>query len=190
MYNEFMQNTEIEVRFLEINKQELIAKLKQLGAADHGEELLEEIIFYDPKFDWLKTNQFVRLRQSRNGIFLTYKDHKVATATGTEEIEFKVGDMQKAQTFLERIGLVAERHQQKLRHSLELDGVIFDIDTWPKIPTYVELEGPSEQALKDAAKKVNLDWKDVVFENARIVIEQRYHIPVGSMKWFTFERFE
>ncbi len=185
-----MHNTEIEVRFLEINKGELIAKLKGLGAEDHGEELLEEIIFDDANLGWLKANEFVRLRQSNNGIFLTYKNHKAATATGTEEIEFKVGDMQKAQDFLERLGLIAYRRQQKYRHSLQLGEVVFDIDTWPKIPTYVELEGPSEQALKDAAQKVNLDWKNVVFENARIVIEQKYHIPVGTMKWFTFDRFE
>ena len=71
-----------------------------------------------------------------------------------------------------------------------MDDVIVDIDTWPKIPTYVELEGPSENALKSAAARVGFDWKDAVFENARIVIEERYHIPVGSMKWFTFDRFE
>ena len=27
-------------------------------------------------------------------------------------------------------------------------------------------------------------------DNARKVIEERYHIPVGNMTWFTFDKFE
>jgi hypothetical protein len=38
-------NTEIEVRFLEVNKSKLIGRLHSLGAIDLGEDLLEEIIF-------------------------------------------------------------------------------------------------------------------------------------------------
>jgi adenylate cyclase class 2 len=183
-------NREIEMRFLEIDQARLKKKLAELKAEDHGESLMEEIIFYDKDLKWQSIGKFVRLRKNDKGIFLTYKNHEVNTVDGTEEIEFEVSDMGKAETFLSRIGLVAYRHQQKKRHSFLLDGVIFDIDTWPKIPTYVELEGPSEDALKSAAARVGFDWKDAVFENARIVIEERYHIPVGSMKWFTFDRFE
>ncbi|MBU6321083.1 MAG: hypothetical protein KGI78_01375 [Patescibacteria group bacterium] len=54
----------------------------------------------------------------------------------------------------------------------------------------MEIEGPSEEALKEAAASLGLDWKDAVFENPRIVIEERYRIPVGTMTWFTFDRFE
>lgn len=183
-------NREIEVRFLEIDQARLKEKLAELKAEDHGESMMEEVIFYDKDLKWQSSGQFVRLRKNDKGTFLTYKNHQVNTVDGTEEIEFEVGDMGKAETFLGRIGLVAYRHQQKKRHSFLLDGVIFDIDTWPKIPTYVELEGPSEDALKRAAARVGFDWEDAVFENARIVIEERYHIPVGNMKWFTFERFE
>jgi adenylate cyclase class 2 len=68
--------------------------------------------------------------------------------------------------------------------------VVADIDTWPRIPTYIELEGPTEESLKQVATKLNLDWRNVVLENARLVIENRYHIPVGNMKWFTFDKFE
>ncbi len=65
-----------------------------------------------------------------------------------------------------------------------------DIDTWQKIPTYVELEGESEQVLKDIAQKLGFDWNNAVFDNARKIIEERYRIPVGNMQWFTFDRCE
>ena len=58
------ENREIEVRFLEIDKAALIARLKELGAHDHGEELLEEIIFYDKDLKWRDVeNKRVRLRK-------------------------------------------------------------------------------------------------------------------------------
>lgn len=185
-----MENKEIEVRFLEINKLLLIEKLNKLGAQDHGEDLIEEIIFYDKEHKWKNEGRFVRLRKNKQKILLAYKHHKSETLDGVEEIEFGVTESEKVEIFLEKLGLVAYRHQQKKRHSFILNEVIIDIDTWPQIPTYVELEGNSESALKEAAQRLELDWKNVIFENARTIIEQRYNIPVGSMKWFTFDKFE
>ena len=46
------------------------------------------------------------------------------------------------------------------------------------------------QSLKDAAAELGLDWGNVVLENPRAVIEKYYHIPVHTMRWFTFDRFE
>lgn len=186
--NTSTSNQEIEVRFLEVDKESLIKKLNDLGAQNRGEDTLEEIIFYDKEQTW--KDKFVRLRKTKDLITMTYKHHKSETVEGAEEIEFCVSDIIKAEEFLEKIGLVAFRHQQKKRHTFFLNEVIVDIDTWPKIPTYVELEGGSESLIKKVAHELNLNWEDAIFENARTVIEKRYKIPVGSMKWFTFDRFE
>lgn len=184
-------NQEIEARFLEINSEELKSKLRQLGAQDLGDDLLEEIIFYDKGLKWLDyKRKLVRIRKRKDEITLTYKHTELDTVDGTEEIEFKISDVERATTFLERIGLVAYRHQQKRRHTFKLDQVIIDIDTWPKVPTMVELEGPSEQALKEAAEQLGLDWSKAVFENPRAVIEKYYHIPVHSLKFYTFDKIE
>ena len=184
-------NREIEVRFLEVDKSLLIKKLISLGAQDRGEDLLEETIFYDKNYKWRDVeNKFVRLRKNNTHVSLAYKHHQQENVDGVEEIEFDVSDAQKAEFFLEKLGLVAYRHQQKKRHSFLLDGVVVDIDTWPRIPTYVELEGSSESELKRIAKKLELEWEDALFESARTIIEQRYNIPVGSMEWFTFHKFK
>lgn len=182
---------EIEVRFLEIDTKAIVEKLQSLGAKDLGEDFLEEIIFYDQAGNWqYKDKKFARLRKTKEGTFMAFKDQSVETATGTEEIEFKVDDFEKAKVFLEAVGLVAFRDQQKKRHTLKLGEVIVDIDTWPKVPTYLELEGPSEKALKEAATKLGLDWAKVVFEAPRFIIEKRYNIPMSKLRSFTFDRVE
>lgn len=107
-----------------------------------------------------------------------------------EEIELEVSDFKKGVALLEKAGLPPFRRQEKKRHTLQLGEVTIDIDTWPKVPTYVELEGPSEDALRETAEKLGLDWAKAEFRDPRTVIENVYGIPLGSLHWFTFERVE
>ena len=145
----FTEDLEIEVRFLEVNVAELFAKLKDLGAKDEGEDFLEETIFYDKALEWQAYGRkLVRIRKTKKETLLTYKHQAVDSATGTEEIQFPVPDARVATKFLDRVGLVAYRKQEKKRHTFVLGEVTIDFDTWPKIPTYVELEGASEESLK------------------------------------------
>ena len=185
-----MENKEIEIRFLEIDKKALIERLFELGAKDQGDTMLEEVIIYDPEFKWREERRFVRLRRSNNEVLLSYKENKEQTIDSTIEIEFGISDFNKAQLFFEKIGLVCFRRQEKRRHTFLLGEVIIDIDTWPRIPTYVELEGPSEASLRKIASELSLDWDKALTNDARWVIEQHYKIPVSTMKYFTFDRFE
>jgi len=181
---------EIECRFLEIDKDALIKKLRNLGATDKGEKTLDETIVYDPEFKWRDEQKFVRLRRAGDKTYLTYKDHSVHSVDGTIEVEFGVDNYEKAEMFLKKIGLVIFRRQQKIRHTFQLEKVTVDIDQWPKIPVYVELEGNSEKDLKAAASILGLRWENADFHGARWVIENKYNIPVSKMRWFTFDKVE
>lgn len=186
-----MEYREIEVRFLNIDKEALIQKLEKVGAEDLGESMLDERIIYDEAFTWRDgLHKILRLRTVDGTTHLTYKHRTEITATGTEEIEFEVGNIDAAEALLQRLGYVAFRHQQKLRHTFRLGEVLIEIDTWPRVPAYVELEGPSEEALKETAKALGLNWDTVEMRSPRTVIEDVYNIPVGQMRWFTFDRFE
>lgn len=185
-----MENKEIEVRFLEVNKDELVKKLLSLGAIDKGETMLEEVIVYDKDLKWQAEKRFVRICKNGDKTTLVYKEHMPQAVDGAKEVEFGIEDIEKAVLFLEKIGLVPFRRQQKKRHTLTLGEITIDIDTWPQIPTYAEFEGPSMKSLQEIAKKLELDWSKVVYEDARYVIEKIYNVPVGSMRWFTFSKFE
>lgn len=184
------ENREIEVRFLEINKAELIQNTVSLGGKDLGETMLEETIFYNTKDNWCTDHKLVKIRNNRGKITVTYKHFQSKTIDGTEEIEFEVNDKNSVKLFLEKCGLTAFREQQKLRHTLQLDDVTIDLDTWPKIPTYVELEGDNEESIKKVAAKLGLDWSKAVFDTPGKVIETIYNIPVTTLKYFRFDRVE
>lgn len=184
-------NREIEVRFLDIDKNALVKKLRSLKARDLGDDFLSELIFYDKAGKWQdKEKKFVRIRKTKAGVFMAFKHNQEDTATGTTEIEIQVSDFQKTKEFLEAVGLSPFREQEKKRRTFRLGDVTIDIDTWPSVPTYVELEGPNEAALKAAAEKLCFNWSNAVFESPRFVIEKYYKIPVSKLHFFTFQKIE
>ena len=182
-------NTEIETRFLEVDKEKLVSKLNELNAVDKGEVKLEEIIFYDKNLEWLKENKLVKLRKKNDVVKLIFKDNKEQKVDSAKEIEFAVPDFEKAKDFLEAIGLNAYRIVEKYRHSFHLDNVNIDIDTWPKIPVYAEIEGDSIEELKFVAQKLGLVWEDRFDGDPRFVYK-KYGFDFDNIKTVTFSKFE
>ncbi len=167
-----MKNIEIEARFLEINKETLIMRLCELGAEDLGEDILKEVIFYDKEYKWRDIeHKLIRLRKVRDKVFLTYKHHFTQAIDGTEEIEIEIENMEKGIDFLTKIGLQQARYQEKKRHTFKLKDVTVDIDTWPQVPTYVELEAESEHKIKEIAMLLDLDWTKVTFESPLLLLK-------------------
>ena len=176
---------EIETRFLEINKEEFIKKLISLEAVDKGEEKLEETIFHAADGSWLGKRKFVRLRKTKDKIKLTYKENIEQTVDSAKEVEFEVSDLDKCSQFFEKIGLKAMRQLEKYRHTLLLGEVTLDVDTWPKIPTYVEIEGPTVESLKDFCDKFGLDWEKRFDGDAREVF-RHYGYDLDKIDLITF----
>ena len=182
---------EIEVRFLEIDPEDLKKKLKKLGAEDLGEDYFKEILFYhtDPILNDNR-RRFVRIRQTKHGAILTFKHRNEHHGISTKEIEFGINNAEKAQLFLEETGWAVSRFVEKKRHSFKLNGVEIDIDLFPKAPYFVELEGNSEEDLRKMAKALELDWKNVEFRDGKAFLTEVYGIPIDSLKYFTFDRIE
>ncbi len=177
---------EIEVRFLKTTPKQLAVKLKKLRAIDKGEILLEEVIFYDQDQKWRDEHKFVRIRKSGDTVTMTYKHNTGQTIDSMEEIEVEIDDFDDGIQIIEATGLQIVRRQQKRRHTFILGEVTLDFDTWPGLATYLELEGPNEKSLQEAASSLGLDWKDVVTLDARSIIEQIYGVPVRDMTEFVF----
>lgn len=180
---------EIETRFLDINKDELVKKLVSLGAVDKGEEKLEEIIFHAADGSWIGKRKFVRLRKTKDRIKLTYKENVEQTINSAREIELEVSDLDKCSKFFEKVGLKEIRKLEKYRHTFELDDVVVDIDRWPKIPAYMEIEGPTIESLKNFCHKLGFDWGKRFDGDAREVF-RHYGYDLDKIDVITFSKFK
>jgi adenylate cyclase class 2 len=183
------ENREIEVRFLDIDQDALTETLLHLGAEKVREGLLKEAIFYDADLKWKEENRFLRVRSDEGtGVTtITYKHNLENTADGTEEVEITCNSFDTTCLLFQKIGLQLFRKQEKLRSSYHLDSCSIEIDTWPSIPTYVEIEAPSITALEAVAGRLELSMENANTHNAAWVIENVYNVPVRTLSSFTFE---
>ncbi|MDO4612312.1 MAG: class IV adenylate cyclase [Candidatus Saccharibacteria bacterium] len=163
---------EIEAAFLDINKDALRKKIKEQG----GKLILEETLMRRVVFDTGKPNSFARVRDEGDKITMTYKNVGDLTLSGTKEICFNVDNYDKAIAFIEALGLKGKANQETLRENWELNDVEISIDTWPWLPTFVELEGPTEEAVKNVAEKLDLDMKDAHYGSVDETYKQYYDI--------------
>lgn len=96
-------------------------------------------------FNPVNPKKWIRLRTNGVKNTITVKeiiDNQVID--GTNELEVEVSDFNIANLILKELGYVPRNYQENYRIIYNLNGVQISIDTWPKIPTYVELEAKSE----------------------------------------------
>lgn len=174
---------EYEVRVLEIDDKALINKLEKLGAKYIGSFEQKRYVF-----DTIPTEEskWIRLRTNGKKATLTYKCVQKATVDGTEEIEVEVSDFEKTRELLEACGIKHRGYQENRRVQYILDGVEIDIDSWPMIPTYVEIEGKDEESVMAMIKKLELDESKVTALDVMSVYDEIYHIDMNKIKNLKF----
>lgn len=174
---------EIEAQFLEINKDEMREKLKALGAElVMPEVLMKRVVFYTGE------HSFARVRNEGDKIVMTYKnisdDYSIL---GTKEVNVVVDDYDKAILFLKGCGLEVKAKQETLREMWKLGEVEICIDTWPWLPTFMEIEGPSEEVVWNTAEKLGLDKKKAKFGSVDTTYQHYYGIDTDVVNLHTPE---
>jgi adenylate cyclase class 2 len=169
--------TEIEAKFIHINPDQLRQKLRQLGAVLVNPERLMRRRNFDlapshPQYH----KGWIRVRDEGDKITLTYKQLNDRTLHGTKEINLVVSDFDSACALLEATGLTPTSYQETKRESWTLGGVEVEIDQWPWIDPFVELEGHSEDDLKSAASQLDLDWSDALHGSVEIAYQDEYDV--------------
>jgi adenylate cyclase class 2 len=76
---------------------------------------------------------------------------------------------------LQRIGLREVRYQENYREEWRLAQVVFDFDTWRGLSTFVEIEGPDEASVRQAAAAVGLDFALARFGS----VDEIYQSEIG-----------
>lgn len=171
--------TEIEVRFLHIDHGDIRKKLEKLKAElKQPMRLMKRAIIDYPdrrnqkggKEHW----SWIRVRDEGNRTTVTYKQIAKAADLTTHEIEVEVSSYKKMIAILEAIGLETHSIQETKRETWTLNDCEVVLDEWPWLPPMVEIEGPSEAALRTTAKALSLDWQMCMRGNAVDAYRQIY----------------
>ncbi len=183
-----MNEVEIETKVLEVDKEKIVAKLRELGANETPNARLT--------VDWYATAGTgkdgphpwcFRIRNSSAGkVEMTWKSLETfvgQTARHSQEINLNVSDFEKAKMLVEAIGMEHYAHQEKDRHSFQLKNWNFDIDTYPNMPTYLEIEGKSEESVKEAIILLGLENHTALAHGEIKIIKDRYGLDWYDMRF-------
>ena len=167
-------NNEIEATFYDVDKDEIRAKLKAAGAEMIRPEGLMRRTVYDTG-----KHSFARVRDENDKIVMTYKVYSDDTIImGCKEVNLVVDSYEEANKFMEGIGLRVKASQESYREVWELDGVEITIDTWPWIPTYIEVEGSTEDAVWSVSEKLGYKKEDAHFGSVDRVYNHYYGVDM------------
>lgn len=177
-------HTEFEVRVLDINKEDVIKKLEELGAQKIAEfDYKRRVYNFNPPTD----HKWIRLRTDGNKTTLTIKKIESFEIDGTKEMEIEVSNFEETNRMLEEMGYKAHTYQENKRIRYMLDGVEFDIDSWPYIPTYLEIEGKSEEAVKNMMKLLEVDKTKATSLDVQGVFKEFYNIDIAEVPVVKFD---
>jgi len=186
---------EFEIKFLEVDVPELEKKLLEIGANKVGEYEYNIVLFDYPDFRMDKDNSWFKLRTDGKESTLTYKKRMGVKSNdgsvpddGMKEVEIIVSDYKKTFELLKSIGLVVKREMKKKRIRYQKGNAVFDIDFWPQIPPYLEVESNSFKEAEEASRELGFDpTKGLVCSSQEVY--KRYGINMNDYSSINLEGF-
>ena len=157
---------EIEIKFLNIDPEELVKKLLALGAKKVGDFHYRRVVFDTVDFSLDKHGAWLRLRDEGDKITFTFKQRLAKDITslqgddGMYEKEVVVSDFDATREIILKTGMIEKMYQENKRTRYLLDGVECDIDSWPLLAPYLEIEADSWDKVYSVAEKLGFARED------------------------------
>jgi adenylate cyclase class 2 len=145
---------EIEVKILEIDWRRTARRLQRLGARKTFDGRMVAAYFDYPDARLKRSDCLLRLRKKgKASCEITYKRTlSKKRARVMAEYEVAVEDFEGMKKILESLGLREFARLAKRRISYRLDGVRFEIDLYPGLPPFLEIEATTAKIRRYAEK--------------------------------------
>jgi len=186
---------EIEVKFF-VSKESFENCLKQLGAAIKTPRRLmrRQLFAFPPTLRKENLEQQARVRDEGNCITMTLKESAVPrTMSSVQELEIKIDNFDAAVQIFSMSGYVPTTYQENYRTSWAFENCSIEIDEWPGLSVYAEIEAPSEEELKRVAQLLEIEETSFMccsvfdlYATALGVDAKR----ISSVQSLTFENFQ
>ena len=121
---------------------------------------------------------WVRVRDEGDRVTMSYKQApKGSGVRDCFETELVIDVYERGVEFCKDLGLEQKSYQETKRESWTLDGVHFDIDTWPGIPTFIEVEANDQATVHRYVEALGCTWADARFGGVAVLYHQFLGIP-------------
>lgn len=142
----------------------------------------------------INPNKWIRLREYNGKTTITVKhilNKKLQDKYETKmqpvlETEIEVPSIESGNEILEQLGFAFRNYQEKKRTTYIMDDTEIDIDSWPLIPTYLEIEGESDEQIDKIVRKLDLSDKTKTSCNTDDIY-RKYGIDIYKFRELRFE---
>lgn len=155
-----MNTTEVEYKVLNVDPKVVARAMEEIGAKQVYDDV-RTITYFD--------HNDRSLKNAGEGIKLTEEDKlklehtRKATNGQSDSVKLFVSRKEEAVEFLRRLGLVPVTQVQARRISYELDKIDFDIDCFPGIPPFMEVDiADSKADLKELLGRLGLGDNEII----------------------------
>src|SRR5688572_15189707 len=197
---------ETEAKFYVHDLDKITTRLHELKALLIQERVLETNIRFDLPDGRLRSEgRVLRLRQDSEARF-TYKgpstnEQGVLSRT---EIEFTVGDFEKAKEFMEALGYQKLLYYDKYRTTYALDSTSLPVDfrqepvrlqscliMLDELPygNFIEIEGENSEMIRAVADQLNLNWDTAIGTSYTALFERARKALRFVFRDLSFENF-
>ncbi|MCL2085831.1 CYTH domain-containing protein [Candidatus Saccharibacteria bacterium] len=164
--------SEIEIKFANQDFDVIREKLTRIDAKlVTPMRLMRRAVIHN---DFMGSKAFCRIRDEGDKTAITYKQFDSLSLDGAKEIEMTVEDFDTAIELLSAIGLKHNSIQESKRETWQLGNVKIELDEWPWLNPYIELEGEDEASLREVADKLELNWSKGIFGDVMAVYRVQY----------------
>lgn len=165
--------TEVEMKFRLENPAIMRERLIAAGAVRTHDELETNWIFDTPQRELLHAARGLRIRccvphgdAPAHPATITFKGPPASLPVKRrEEIELEIRDPAAARRLLENLGYRPVIIYEKRRQTWELAGCIVTVDELPRCGDWMEIEGPSESAIRNVQCMLQLSGTEPVRES-------------------------
>jgi len=170
---------EIEAKMRLTDFEAVQSRLEALDGESQG-AIFETNTFFDDSEGRLKSADRglrIRVEQGEGQAPVVSITHKGPRTQGQlksrSESEVRVDDAHRAAELLEELGYHPVLTFEKRRQRWLLDGCRVELDTLPYLGTFIEIEGPSDEAVFQVREKLGMDQAPMV-RNSYVAMLQTY----------------
>jgi adenylate cyclase class 2 len=174
---------EFEAKVLDIDPAVMADMIVAKGGREVGPATLQRRYVYDITPG--DQSKWIRLRDTGSATTLAVKEISHDGIDGTYEVEVTVGSLEATNELLGLLGFRPKSYQENRRWSFALDGAQLEIDEWPMIPPYLEIEAASPADVVRIAGILGYDQDQLTSENTTKVY-RRYGIELSEHELVKF----
>ena len=166
-----------EGKVLDIDPTAVAHRIVAAGGRQTGERRMRRLVHDVVPCD---TSRWLRLRDDGRRVTLAYKQVTSEAIDGTREIEIGVDDFATTDALLTLIGRPSRSYQETRRVGFVLDGAELEIDFWPRIPPYLEIEAGSRDEVVRVAGRLGYRESELTGENT-VAVYARHGIDLTTI---------